>query len=97
MVELVRGPGRPKVRPEERVTPKDGMAEVRRKRAAQGIVERRFLMHQDDVKRLDAMMTAAGFGPKEQSEFLAALLLVASGQPYFGPPFSLPINLSESS
>jgi len=96
MVEHVRGPGRPKIDPEARVTPREGMAEVRRKRAAQGIVERRFLMHQDDVARLEAMMKAAGFGSKEQSEFLAALLLVASGQAYYGPPFTLPIKISEN-
>lgn len=49
-----------------------------------------FWMDASAVALFETMRTDAGFTARENSEFLAALLLKAAGKPWFGQPFTLP-------
>jgi len=84
----VSTPGRPPVE-----NPLSGTQRNRRyeqKRQAEGYRKVPFWMDADTVALFESMRIAAGFSARDNSEFLAAMLIKAAAKPWFGHDFTLP-------
>ncbi|BCK65793.1 hypothetical protein KAM448_35240 [Aeromonas caviae] len=84
----VSRPGRPKaVNP---ISGKDRNNRYELKRQAEGYRKVSFWMDASTLALFEALRAESGFSSRDNSEFLAALLLKAAAKPWLGRPFTLP-------
>ncbi len=87
MIEVSR-PGRP--RADKPLSSKERNIRYEQKRRAAGYRKVPFWMDADTLALFETMRSDAGFSARDNSEFLAAILLKVAAKPWYGHSFTLP-------
>lgn len=87
MLEVSR-PGRPKS--DNPISGTERNRRYEQKRLAEGYRKVPFWMDADTLALFETMRADAGFSARDNSEFLAAMILKVAGKPWYGHPFTLP-------